>query len=598
MTQSLFQFEPRYEAAASLPPLPCLDGIGKLGLDTETTVEEFLFDRELVGISYYLPDGRKGYVPIKHMESENYPEEMVKEWVKRELRGKTFCVANAKHEVHTFNTWGISLEEQGNSFRDVFHRAALINEKRRKLNMDLIVEEELPHIQKIEADHKHLYKLPAQLAAPVATQDAELAWLLDEAYEPKIQAENLGTVCQLEDDLVFSTCEMERNGSYLDVGLMLQWEREVKEEYTKRLMEIYSLVGFMVNPNAPTDMLRLFKYLGIENTYETESGEESFKVEVLQAYAEGRPAIQLCLEAKQMSSLLSKSFEKFAASVRSDGRVFYALHQLRSDEGGTITGRYSSSAPGKKKNSGINIQQVSKTDKMPKLLQRWPIRKLFIAPPGEKFFSSDASQIEFRLFSHYAAKKGMPRLAQRFNEDPTVDFHSLIVEWTNLIRSQAKNVNFAKLYGGGPAKIAGMCGVSLVEGEKIVNKYDREFPEAKILMDMAQGQAMDHGFVRTLLLRRRRYDRDDPEEAFYSALNSVLQGGAADLVKLKILRLYNERKRFGLTLRSQVHDEANGSIPEDNNAVSLNDFMNEQEMDLELPIMWKSGVGKNWEEAH
>lgn len=600
MNQTGFQFDSVYQegSIATLPPLPSLSGITKLGLDTETTVEDWGPDRELVGISYSRGVGDSHYIPIKHPESQNYPEPAVKDWVKHELRNKQLVVANGKFECHTFKDWGIDLEQQGNSFRDVFHRAALINEKRPKLNMDVICAEELPHIKKLDADHKHLYKLPADQAGPVAAQDSELAWMLDEAYEARIQEEGLATVCQLEDDLIFATCEMEANGSYLDVGTMLEWEKEVKEEHTDRLMKIYRMTGAPINPNAPTDMAKVFRYLGIENEFETESGEDSYKVEVLQKYADEHPLIQLCIETKQLKSLLSKSFDKFAASVRSDNRIFYALHQLRGDQGGTITGRYSSSAFSRKKGTGINIQQVSKTSKMPLLLQRWPIRKLFIAPPGEVFFSSDASQIEYRFFAHYAAKKGMPRLAEKYRLDPKTDFHALIVGWTGLPRDQTKNINFARLYGAMVDKLAVMCKCSVAKAKQIIAKYDREFPEASFLLAMAQNQARSVGFVRTLLGRRRRYDVNDEKERFYSALNSVLQGGAADLVKKKILRLYRECKRFGFTLRSQIHDEANGSLKDTAMAGPLGDFMNEQEVQMELPIMWQSGVGTNWEEAH
>jgi DNA polymerase-1 len=193
----------------------------------------------------------------------------------------------------------------------------------------------------------------------------------------------------------------------------------------------------------------------------------------------------------------------------------------------------------------------------------------------------------------------MPRLAQKFIENPELDIHGLIAEWTSLERVFAKNVNFCKLFGGGPEKVSKMCGISLQKGKTIVNKYDREFPEAKVLMDMAQEQARRIGFVRTILGRRRRYDVNNDKERFYSALNAVLQGGmTGDLIKLKILHLYRERKRFGITMRATVHDELTGNIPDNGIFRELAEFMNEQELPLELPIVWESGTGKNWEEAH
>jgi DNA polymerase I-like protein with 3'-5' exonuclease and polymerase domains len=113
---------------------------------------------------------------------------------------------------------------------------------------------------------------------------------------------------------------------------------------------------------------------------------------------------------------------------------------------------------------------------------------------------------------------------------------------------------------------------------------------------MTEKRARNTGLVKTTLGRRRRYDRNNPRERFYSAMNSVLQGSAADVAKLKIKRLYAERKRFGLTLRSCVHDEANGTVPEV--VPELAKFMNEQEIDLNVPVLWKTGFGPNWEDAH
>lgn len=598
------------EVGKALPPLPSLDGIDKLGLDSETTTEPWLFDRTLVSLSYYLPNGRKGFVPLRHPYSQNYDEVNVREWMWREFQGKELVVANGKHEVHTFNKWGVSFETQGCSFRDVFHAAALLNDRRFKTNMDLIVQEEFPGYAKSTVDHSKLHLMPAHLAAPVAIEDAELAFKLDERYQSRIEAEELETVLQLENDLIFSTCEMERNGSYLDIPLLLQWNREVEEEYGKRVLEIHRLTGLRVYPTKSTHMTKLFHYLGIKNEFKTESGGESFEEDALLEFVHLHPAVRLALEARQLHSLNAKYLKKYLASVRPDGRIYYSLHQLRGDEGGTITGRYSSSAMYRAKDGGINIQQVTKTKKMPKLLQRWPIRKLFVPPAGRRYFSSDASQIEFRLFAHYASRNlGRDRLAAMYRDNPKIDFHDVVMRWTGQNRDHTKNINFRKLYGGGPAKgmwminkqnkLDGRPLMTLREAEEMDRKYDREFPEARNLLKMAENQAQTVGYVRTLLGRRGRFNVNSADERFYRALNIVLQGGATgDLVKLKILHLYQERRRLGIVMRDQVHDEINGDLPSDDELPALAAFMNEQEHPLEVPILWESGTGSNWEECH
>lgn len=585
--------------ATRVEGLPSLDNVPALGFDTETTTEPWLFDRSLAGISYFLPDGRKGYLPLCHPGGGNFPEENVREWARRALRGKTLVCAAAKHEHHTLKKWGVDLEEQGCSFRDVFHAAGLLQEKRYKINMDVLCREE--GLVKADESHTLLHQLPVDEAAAVAVEDAELAWKLDEIYAPRIEAEGLGRVLQLENDLVFSTCEMERNGCHIDVPLLLKWRVEVSAELEARVMRLHAATGMGINPNSPEDMSRLFAHLGIDNEYKTDGGNESFTEEALLNYAGDDPLVQTALEARQLASLKSKCLDKFYASARPDGRLYYSLHQMRSDDGGTITGRYSSSAMYKAKDGGINVQQVMKTKKMPPLLQQWPIRRLFVAPPGERWMSSDASQIEYRTFAHFAALtmnpdtgERMTRIAEMYREDPHRDFHAIVMKWTGLNRDFTKNVNFAKLYGARAKKIALMCGVSLSEGYRIEAEYDREFPEAIVLLNVAQAVAENRGFVKTLLGRRRRYDAGDK---FYSALNSVLQGSAADLMKLKLLLLYRERKRLGLTMRSTVHDESNNTVPMDADYGAIADFMDEQLVPMQVPILWETIFGPNWEDA-
>ena len=237
-----------------MPELPQLDGVDSLGFDTETTVER---DHKLVGVSFRLPDGRKQYVPIRHPGGGNYPEEYVRNWMKTEFRGKRLVVANAKFEIDTALGFGVDFEEMGVSFRDIFNAAALLNDHRFKLNLSLLAQEEFPGYERIEAKHQHLYLMTAAEAAPVAIEDANLAWLINESYIPKIAAEGLEKVQDLEDDLVYATAAMQRNGAYLDVPKLIRWRNEVAAEYNKRVVRIHELTGLRVNPTSPQDMAKL-----------------------------------------------------------------------------------------------------------------------------------------------------------------------------------------------------------------------------------------------------------------------------------------------------------------------------------------------------
>lgn len=601
--------------------LPNLEGFSEIGFDTETTTEDLLWDRTLTGFGVYTEGGPQCYVSIRHPGSNNFDEEAARRWAKDQLRNKTLIVANGKHEHHTMKKWGIDFEAQGCKFRDVFHAAALLsNKKRYQLNVNILMEEELPDWKRINARHQDLWQMPSSEVTPITIEDCAIAWELNKIYTPRISELELDNVLNLEDDIIFATCEMERNGSYLDIPLLLQYKREVTAELNARIMWFYRATGMAIKPTTGDDMSRLLRYYGINNPYRNEptaenpEGSESFDEDAILNLIVDNPqhheVLNMALEARQLASFKAKYIDAYIGSVQPDGRIYYALHQLRGDEGGTITGRYSSSKLFKKKQGGgCNIQQVAKTKKMPKLLQRWPIRKLFIPPAGRRHLSSDASQIEYRFFAHYASTVlSKDRLAKIYREDPKTDFHNVVMQWTGQIRDITKNINFRKLYGGGPAKGMMMINrenklnhkplITLDDAKDMDGKYDKEFPEAQQLLKVAESQARDYGFVRTLLGRRIYFDMDNPRERFYKALNMVLQGGATgDYVKLKIRHMHQERKSLNITMRSQVHDEINGDVESDEQKPIITEFMNEQEHPMQVPILWETGIGPNWEEA-
>jgi len=353
--------------------------------------------------------------------------------------------------------------------------------------------------------------------------------------------------------------------------------------------------GFAVDPGSWKSMQKLFDQLKLNypRTEKTEAHPEgcpSFTEEFLEKVK--HPLAVLALEARQLASYKAKFLDAYVERVAPDGRLFYTLHQLRGDKYGTITGRYSSSQSDD--GIGVNIQQVAKKSKQPKMLQRWNIRELFIPPPGRIWFSGDAAQIEIRIMAHYAAVVlGMDRVKREYDANPWVDFHMLMVQWTGLIRDIAKNVFFCKQYGGGPAKVSYMCGVSLAEGKRISNQFDHRFPEPSKLLEMAANQAEKHNFVRTMLGRRRHYR---PGDKTYSAWNSVDQGTAADLNKLNLLDLYRNRKRLGLTLRMTVHDEADGDVAGPESVALIAEQLNKQKLELQVPILWECGYGPSWGE--
>jgi len=226
---------------------------------------------------------------------------------------------------------------------------------------------------------------------------------------------------------------------------------------------------------------------------------------------------------------------------------------------------------------------------------RWIIRELFI-PGNGLFYASDAEQIEFRLFAHYS---GSEHLYQAYRDDPKTDFHNIVLDIIRKTRPEttrklAKDCNFAKIYGAGQAKVAEMLGLSPEDAKPFVDTYDAEFPEAGMLMRKAMKAARTRGWVKTMIGRRARF----PERQFlHSALNRVIQGSAADLMKKKLVELYNERKRLGLTLRATVHDEVVGDVPDAEAGRLCDEVLDRQTTITHVPILWGGKTGANWREC-
>jgi DNA polymerase-1 len=293
--------------------------------------------------------------------------------------------------------------------------------------------------------------------------------------------------------------------------------------------------------------------------------------------------IQLVLQTRKLLGLDSKYLTKYARQLGRGNVLHYRLHQLRNDEYGTVSGRYSS--------SNINIQQVFKSERNEEYLPEFVIRELFIPAPGKHWVSADANQIEFRLFAHYSDST---QLIKAYQEDPNTDFHQVVAELTNLKRSPAKNLNFAKIYGAGLDKAAEMMGVLPEEAEPVMRKYDRMFPEAKRLMNQAMNLAATRGYVKTILGRRGRFPE---QERLHSALNRVIQGTAADIMKLKLLEAYNNRRLLTLTLRFPVHDELNGDLENPEKVKPLRELLDSPSLPIKVPITWVVKLGKNWRET-
>jgi DNA polymerase-1 len=578
---------------------PSLQGIDEIALDYETTGLNWRKGARPIGaaLAYRKPGQTKittQYLPWGHA-SGNLDEARVKEWHKQELRGKKIKGQNIKFDAHMAYAWGVDLEAQGNRLSDVGHSAALIDDHRRRFKLEELAQDHgLPGKKLGNLDITRMAEYAAGSVAEYAEHDARLVVLLDDIFQPEIVRQELQTVKDLEDEVIFPVLEMERNMVHLDEELLHKWIPEVRREYQRIIMEVKQESGFAFDPGSRADMQRLWNKLDLPVVKLTKGGAPSFDAEALAAVH--HPLIDKLRFANKLENLLTMFFLPYAASVN-DGLLPFNLHQLRSDEGGTITGRFSA--------TDQNIQQVPAVKKQLEelgALFEWVVRRLFLPgwiKPGmrAKLLDADAKQIEYRIFAHYSEA---PKILEAYDRDPETDYHDVVSKMIvgmvglQLPRKAVKNINFAKIYGAQVKKLAGMLRLSVAETQRFVDAYDETFPETQELLNEAQRIASRRGYVKTILGRRGRFTTAEDMKRIYKALNTVIQGSAADVNKKKLVALHKERKATGFVMRMTVHDSVTGDAPDQKCVEMVKQVLDEQAIPLRVPILWDVKTGENW----
>lgn len=529
-----------------VPELPQLDNFKEVIIDLESTGLRWWDGDRLVGAGLWLPDGSTRYLPIRHKVGPNIPEGQFFEWIGRELRGKRIVNIRTKYDLHLFRQEGIDLEAQGNTFGDVAHQAALLDDHRIKFNQEELAEEFLGAEWQGKVRAAHGYELdptkfreyPAGLVAPRAEGDVATVAALQKVFWPMLTAQDLHTVREIEDGVIPVVVEMEENGAPLDMETLARWVKESQAELEDVMWQIKRATGCNLRtPNNRDDITRIFNTLRIQVPLVCSNDRcekhitvgtkcPDCQVDGKPSFADGllvgipHPAIQLLRHGIQLASLKSKFLDKYYKSCQRDGILRYELHQLpfqRDDEGGggAVSGRFSSAAPNREE--GANIQQVIGVKKQKEGFTGKYIVKNLFKPSKGCWYKADASQFQFRLFAHYANSPGIIEAYQRDNAwremdaraeellreglpltkaDKLTDFHEavqdLILEKAHkeLNRTHTKNVNFAQVFGAGIDKMAAQLGVPREIAQDISETYHKMFPEVKPLLQLTSHLAM------------------------------------------------------------------------------------------------------------
>ena len=448
----------------------------------------------------------------------------------------------------------------------------------------------------------HLWKMPYSVVKGYASEDAKLTVRIIKKQFEELKEQELMDLYYMEMGLFPLLLQMRKTGVRLDIPKLNKTGMELADLKWELQEEIDTLAGFETNVGSSKDLEKLFIKQGLPVRYGEPTdlmrmkgktrGNPSFKKQVLQKV--DNQIARKILELRHITTLLNMFIGPYPELVV-DGRLHCNFNLLKSDNYGTVSGRFSSSRP--------NLQQVSAKDvedhihSDSEILNGLIIRKLFLPEEGQRWLQLDWNQIEYRLIAHYAIGEGSDKIRKRYNEDPSTDYHSELMKATGIdSRKTIKTLNFGAAYGMGVRTMAANYGWDLDEAYAVYNLYHSKVPFVKETSNRVSNKAKRIGFIRTVLNRRRRLKYRDKG---YVMFNGLIQGSAADIMKKAMLDAYDSGVFNILTPHLVVHDEFDVSMPNSKEGVEAGKHLAhimETCVELKVPITAKGKVGKNWGE--
>ena len=567
---------------------------------------------EIIGIAVAV-EGWSGYYPIAHREG-NLDKTIVLEWFKEVCATDAAKIFhNAMYDVCWIRAAGIHINGH---IVDTMVMASLIDENRFSYTLNSIGYEYLREVkderglkEAAEAagvDAKsEMYKLPAMYVGAYAEKDAELTLELFKVLSIEINKQNLTEIFDLETQLFPCLIDMKFKGVRVDVESAHKLKEKLSTQEKILLREVQQGTGIDTQIWAAKSIAKVFEKLNLPYTLTEKTQAPSFTKNFLQEHK--HPLVQKIAKARE----LNKAHTTFIDTILKHshkGRIHADINPIRSDQGGTVTGRFSYSNP--------NLQQIPARNK-----ELGPmIRGLFLPEENHTWGCFDYSQQEPRLVVHYAAStqpicfnESVIKMVEKFKNNE-VDFHQTVADMAGISRSQAKTINLGLFYGMGKTKLQAELGLSTKqEAENLFNQYHENVPFVRELMNQTTAFAETSGSIGTLLGRRCRFNKWEPktfgmhtpmtlEEAektygrgrikramTYKALNKLIQGSAADMTKKAMLDLYNE----GIIPHIQIHDELDISVKSPEQAKKIIEIM-ENAVTLAVPNKVDYESGKTW----
>lgn len=579
----------------------------RFALDTETTDVDPV-RAQLVGLSFSWADRQAFYLPVGHTPEAapngQLPLEPTLAALKPLLEDpkRAKIGQNIKYDYVVLRNHGIHLAGMA---QDTMLFSHLLHGTSRRHNLDAIALETLQRttttfkeVAGIGQKQLRFDQIPLERAAPYACEDAEITWEAAHRMRPTLKA--WPSVWHLyetvERPLIAVLGEMERAGVLLDREALATLSSGFSQQRHTLVQEIHALAGEAFNVNSPQQLGEiLFGKMALKGGKRTKTG-YSTNVEVLTKLADkGYELPERVLRYRTLSKLQSTYTDALPVLMHPEtGRIHTSYNQAV-----TLTGRLSSSDP--------NLQNIPVRHEAGRA-----IRAAFIAPPGGLLLSADYSQIELRLLAHMGQ---VARLCEAFARDQDIHAATAMELFGNQegtvtpeMRRMAKTINFGLVYGMSAYGLAKRLGISNHAARHYMDLYFERYQGVRAHMDQTLMFAREHGYVETLGGRRchlgeiNSSQRTRRELAERTAINAPLQGSAADLIKMAMIRLQHALQETGLRSRMilQVHDELVLEVPEeelDQVKPVVREAM-EGAMTLSVPLKVDMGVGKNWAEAH
>ena len=571
-----------------------------VAFDTETTGVDPLAS-DIVGISFSYKEGEAFYVPLSANKEEATEQlSLLKPFLEDEKIEKVG--QNIKYDILMVRNYNIKV--QGPLF-DTMIAHYLINPETRH-GMDYLAETYLKYrtvsIEELIGPkgkkQGNMRDVDVAIAGKYACEDADITLRLKHLLEKEIKENDFEKLFyEVECPLIYVLADMEWTGARLDLDALKNLSTDLTEELLGLESEIIEMAGMEYNVNSPKQTGEvLFDHMKItDKAKKTKSGQYSTSEGELEKLRSKHPIIEKILEYRGVKKLLSTYIDAFPLLINPrSNKIHTSFNQTVA-----ATGRLSSTSP--------NLQNIPIRDERGKAM-----RKVFIPDDGCTFLSADYSQIELRIMAHLSQDKQM---TEAFNND--LDIHTAtaakiykvpLEEATGSMRDKAKTANFGIIYGISVFGLSERLAIPRNEAKELIDGYFETYPDVAKYMETSKEKARESGYVETLLGRKRFLpdinSRNGIVRGFAerNAINAPIQGSAADIIKVAMIRIFKrfEEEQLKSKMILQVHDELNFNVPMDELEVAKKIVVEEMEnaYKLSVPLKTDCGNGKNWLEAH